>query len=26
MSATDFADLQSDPDLALPTALVPALP
>jgi serine protease AprX len=26
MSATDFADLQSDPDLALPTTLVPALP
>jgi len=26
MSATDFADLQSDPDLALPAALVPALP
>ena len=26
MSATDFADLQSDPDLALSAALVPAVP
>jgi serine protease AprX len=26
MSASDFADLQSDPDLALPPSLVPSLP